>query len=203
MFTISDEQGEYLVKLARQIIEYNLGLKEKPTKIQDSVLNEKCGVFVTLNVHEKGAYGLRGCIGLPYPVKPLIDAVIEAAESAAFNDPRFPPIKESEMDDITIEISVLTPPEPLKIENPDDYLRNVKIGRDGLIVGKGYRRGLLLPQVPVEWGWDSQNFLTQCCIKAGLPRDEWRRPGTEVLTFQAILFKEEEPNGKVSRHNID
>jgi uncharacterized protein len=67
LFTISDEQGEYLVKLARQTIEYNLGLKEKPTKIQDSVLNEKCGVFVTLNVHEKGAYGLRGCIGLPYP----------------------------------------------------------------------------------------------------------------------------------------
>ena len=202
MFEISDEQGEYLVKLARKTIEYKLGISRKPTKIQDPVLNENCGVFVTLNVHERGAYGLRGCIGLPYPVKPLIDAVIEAAESAAFNDPRFPPIRENEMDDITIEVSVLTPPEQLKREDPEDYIKNVKIGRDGLIIVKGWRRGLLLPQVPVEWGWDSKNFLTQCCIKAGLPGDEWEKSGTEVFTFQAILFKEEEPNGKVSRHKI-
>ncbi len=164
---------------------------------------EKCGVFVTLNVHTRGAYGLRGCIGLPYPSKPLIDAVIEAAESSAFHDPRFPPVQAEEMKGLTIEISVLTPPELLEVDSPMDYPKHVQVGRDGLIVGKGWRRGLLLPQVPVEWGWDSREFLSQCCVKAGLSSDEWRKPDTEVYRFQAILFKEEEPQGKVIRHKID
>ena len=192
-----------MVKLARQVIENKLGLAAKPEKIHDPVLMEKCGVFVTLNVHARGAYGLRGCIGLPYPSKPLIDAVIEAAESSAFHDPRFPPVQAGEMKGLTIEISVLTPPERLEVDNPIDYPNHVQVGRDGLIIGKGWKRGLLLPQVPVEWDWDSREFLSQCCVKAGLPPDEWRKPDTEIYRFQAILFKEEEPQGKVIRHKID
>ena len=192
-----------MVKLARQVIENKLGLAAKPETIDDPVLAEKCGVFVTLNVHVRGAYGLRGCIGLPYPSKPLIDAVIEAAESSAFHDPRFPPVQAGEMKGLTIEISVLTPPERLDVDNPIDYPNHVQVGRDGLIIGKGWRRGLLLPQVPVEWGWDSREFLSQCCVKAGLPQDEWRKPDTEIYRFQAILFKEVEPQGKVIRHKID
>ena len=202
IFTLTDEQGEYLVKLARQVIENKLGIAEKPVKIHDPVLEENCGVFVTLNVHAKGAYGLRGCIGLPYPTKPLIDAVMEAAESSAFGDPRFPPVKAGEVKGLTIEVSVLTPPELLRVDDPDEYLKHVKVGRDGLIIGNGWRRGLLLPQVPVEWGWNSQEFLSQCCVKAGLPKDEWRKTGTEVYRFQAILFKEDEPDGKINRHRI-
>jgi uncharacterized protein (TIGR00296 family) len=129
--------------------------------------------------------------------------VIEAAESSAFRDPRFPPVQAGEMKGLTIEISVLTPPERLEVGNPLDYPNHVQVGRDGLIIGKGWRRGLLLPQVPVEWGWDSKEFLSQCCVKAGLPQDEWRKPDTEIYRFQAILFKEEEPQGKVIRHKID
>jgi uncharacterized protein (TIGR00296 family) len=192
-----------LVGLARHIIEHKLALAEKPVKRHDPVLEEKCGVFVTLNIHARGAYGLRGCIGLPYPTKPLIDAVIEAAESSAFSDPRFPPVQAGEMKELTVEISVLTPPELIKVNNPTEYPEHVKVGRDGLIMGKGWRRGLLLPQVPVEWNWDSEEFLSQCCVKAGLPRNEWKKPDTEVYKFQAILFKEEEPDGKVVRHRID
>ena len=203
MFNLTDEQGEYLVKLARQTITYILGLSEKPVKKYDPVLAEKCGVFVTLSNFDRGVYGLRGCIGLPYPIKPLIDSVIEAAESAAFKDPRFLPVRAEEMKALVVEVSVLTPPELIKIMNPDDYIENVKIGRDGLIIGRGWRRGLLLPQVPVEWGWDSKSFLSQCCLKAGLPSDEWKKPGIDVYKFQAILFKEEEPEGKIVRHEID
>jgi uncharacterized protein (TIGR00296 family) len=202
LFTLSDDQGEYLVKLARRTIENKLGIAENPIRVHHPVLEEKCGVFVTLNVHVKGVFGLRGCIGLPYPTKPLIDAVMEAAMSSAFNDPRFPPVKAEEMKGITIEISVLTPPKLVKVMNPKDYVDLVKVGIDGLIIGKGWRKGLILPQVPVEWGWNSCEYLSKCCLKAGLPPDEWKKNGIEVYSFQAILFKEVEPDGKVIRHKI-
>jgi uncharacterized protein (TIGR00296 family) len=170
--------------------------------MHDPILEKKCGVFITLNEHAKGSKGLRGCIGLPYPTKPLIDAVIEAAENSAFDDPRFPPVKAEELKGITIEVSVLTPPELVKVDNSNDYSNHIKVGRDGLIIGKGWRRGLLLPQVPVEWGWNSCEFLSQCCVKAGLTPDEWKKPGTEIYRFQAILFKEDEPEGNIYRHKI-
>ena len=164
---------------------------------------EKCGVFVTLNVHAMGSFGLRGCIGLIYPTSTLLDSVMDAAESSAFSDPRFPPVRPEEMKGITIEISVLTPSELIEVQNPLDYPNHVKVGRDGLIIVKGWRRGLLLPQVPIEWGWESREFLSQCCIKAGLPSDEWKNRETEVYKFQAILFKEDEPVGNISRHILD
>ena len=161
-----------------------------------------CGVFVTLNEHTKGNRGLRGCIGLPYPTTPLVNAVMQAASSAAFEDPRFPPVQPKEMDGITIEISVLTPPEKIEEKDPSDIVNRVVVGRDGLIVGQGWNKGLLLPQVPVEWGWDSKEFLNQCCVKAGLPPKSWLEPRTEIYTFQAILFKEDDPRGYISRHRL-
>ncbi len=170
-------------------------------RTNDPVLIEKCGVFVTLNEHVKGNRGLRGCIGLPYPTNPLIEAVMQAANSAAFEDPRFPPVQASEMNNLTVEISVLTPPEKLEAA-PSELPDHVKVGRDGLIIGSGWQRGLLLPQVPVEWGWSSTEFLTQCCVKAGLPKNSWTNQGTEIYTFQAILFKEDSPRGPISRHWI-
>jgi uncharacterized protein (TIGR00296 family) len=169
----------------------------------DFVYQKKCGVFVTLNTHDKGKYGLRGCIGLPYPIKPLVEAVKEAAESAAFKDPRFLPVCANEIENITIEVSVLTPPKIIHADDPNDYQSQVLVGRDGLIIGKGWKRGLLLPQVPIDWGWDSAEFLSQCCVKAGLPKDEWRKGGIEVYSFQAFLFKEHKPEGKVIRHQIN
>lgn len=163
---------------------------------------EKCGVFVTLNVHEKGSYGLRGCIGLPYATSPLVDAIVEAARSAAFNDPRFPPVQRHEMDGLTIEVSVLTPPMRLELDDRSRLSSHVQVGRDGLIMERGWNKGLLLPQVPVEWGWDSEEFLDQCCVKAGIPKSSWMRLDTEVYTFQAILFKEDKPKGSIKRHTL-
>ena len=199
-FELTAEEGGFLVGLARTSIEAALGSSEKVTL--DGVseqLRIPCGVFVTLNKVEESSHSLRGCIGFPYPVKPLADAVAEVAVSAALRDPRFSPVSKAEMDSVVIEVSVLTPPELLSVEKPDEYPSLIEIGRDGLIVARGQNRGLLLPQVPVEWGWDAEEFLTQCCFKARLQPDAWLLPGTEISRFRAIIFAEDEPRGAVKR----
>ena len=204
MFTITDEEGEYMVKLARATIEAELGLREAPSRADaPKVTQEKCGIFVTLNKAGAGSHSLRGCIGYPYPVKRLLDALTESATNAAFDDPRFPPVKASEMERILVEISVLTPPETIRVATPREHSSHVKVGEDGLIVSRGMRRGLLLPQVATDWGWDPEEFLSQCCLKAGLPPDAWLLEGTEVQRFQAIIFAEENPGGAVARHELN
>jgi len=97
---------------------------------------------------------------------------------------------------------VLTPPKQVEVQNPDEYCSEIKVGRDGLIVERNFSKGLLLPQVPVEWKWDEETFLCQCCLKAGLPPDSWLLDGTKVYTFQAIIFEEKSPNGNVTRKEI-
>jgi len=197
-FELTAEEGGFLVGLARTSIEAALGSSEKDTLDNVSEkLRVHCGVFVTLNKVEGSSHSLRGCIGFPYPVKPLADAVAEVAVSAALRDPRFSPVSKAEMDSIVIEVSVLTPPELLSVERPDKYPSLIEIGRDGLIVARSQNRGLLLPQVPVEWGWDAEEFLTQCCLKARLQPDAWLLPGTEISRFRAIIFAEDEPRGAV------
>jgi len=199
-FELTEEEGGFLVGLARTSIEAALGSSEKVTL--DGVsekLRIPCGVFVTLNKVEGSSHSLRGCIGFPYPVKPLADAVAEVAVSAALRDPRFSPVSKAEMDSVVIEVSVLTPPELLSVERPDQYPSLIEIGRDGLIVARGQNRGLLLPQVPVEWGWDAEEFLTQSCLKARLQPDAWLLPGTEISRFKAIIFSEDEPREEVKR----
>jgi len=98
---------------------------------------------------------------------------------------------------------VLTPPEPVEVENPKEYCSKIKVGRDGLIVERSYCKGLLLPQVPVEWKWDEEAFLCQCCMKAGLPPDSWLLKGTKIYKFQAIIFEEVSPKGKIERKEIE
>jgi len=201
VFTITDEEGEYMVKLARATIEAKLGLRDPPgTGDAPKFMQQWCGVFVTLNKEGPEGYSLRGCIGYPYPVKRLLDALRESASNAAFDDPRFPPVKASEMDRIVVEVSVLTPPETVDVKSPVEYPSSVRVGTDGLIVCRGASRGLLLPQVATDWDWDSEEFLSQCCMKAGLPPDTWLTEGTEVQRFQAIIFGEERPGGAVTRH---
>lgn len=203
MFTLTDEQGKFLVKTARQVIEDKLGLNEySPPVSDDPVMDVKCGVFVTLNEHTKGNRGLRGCIGMPYPTSPLLEAVIQSAQNAAFQDPRFPPVQPREINGLTIEVSVLTPPEKIEEPDPARIPDHIKVGRDGLIIGREWNKGLLLPQVPVEWKWNSKEFLSQCCVKAGLPQKSWLEPDIEIYRFQAILFKETEPRGIIRRHSL-
>jgi uncharacterized protein (TIGR00296 family) len=196
-------EGEYLVRLARTEIEARLGITPEPdTSNAPDVTETKCGVFVTLNKLEGTGHRLRGCIGYPYPMKDLLTAMRESALNAAFDDPRFPPVSKNEMDSILVEVSVLTPPETIRVKHPKDIPGETVVGRDGLIISRGYNRGLLLPQVAVEWGWDSEEFLAQCCYKAGLPPDSWLLDGTEVQRFQAIIYSEDSPRGRVSRQEL-
>ncbi len=203
VFELSDEEGEYLVGLARRAIESQLrsGRAVVPGDASEHLKTE-CGVFVTLNVVEGGSHRLRGCIGLPYPTKPLVDAVVDSAVSAALKDPRFPVVTYDEMGSIAVEVSVMTPPEVVHVERHEEYLGEIEVGKDGLIISRGGNRGLLLPQVPVEWDWDAEEFLSQCCMKAWLPADAWLLQGTEVSKFQAIIFSEEGPRGEVKRMEL-
>ncbi|RLE68364.1 MAG: TIGR00296 family protein, partial [Thermoprotei archaeon] len=140
---------------------------------------------------------LRGCIGFPEPVMPLIEATIEAAIAAATEDPRFEPMLPEELRSVVFEVSVLTPPKILEYENPEELVEKVKVGRDGIIVERGLLRGLLLPQVPIEYNWGVEEYLSNACIKAGLPPDAWRTSRIKVYTFRARIFAEVYPEGDV------
>jgi uncharacterized protein (TIGR00296 family) len=203
-FQLTLEEGKFLVNLARQTVTEYLK-KGKILQVPKGVspkLMEKAGVFVTIKSFHNGAKSLRGCIGLPYPTTPLIQAVIDSALSAAIRDPRFSPVTSKELDHINFEVSVLTPPERIKVEKPIDYPSKIKVGRDGLIVEKSYCKGLLLPQVPVELYWNEEEFLCQCSMKAGLSPDSWLLKDTKIFRFQAIIFEETSPKGKIELKNI-
>ncbi|RJS83409.1 TIGR00296 family protein [Candidatus Bathyarchaeota archaeon] len=204
-FELSLEEGRLLVWLARRAAEEYVrsGRRiEAPADVPEK-FREKCGVFVTINKESGGRRVLRGCIGFPYPMYPLVEAVIEASINSATEDPRFPPVSPEELDEIVFEVSVLTPPQRVEVEKVTEYPRKIKVGRDGLIVRRGPYSGLLLPQVPVEWNWDEEEFLCQCCLKAGLSPDCWLMEDTQVYTFQAIIFEEESPRGEVVRKVIE
>jgi len=200
-FQLSLKEGKFLVELARKTVEEYLKSKKRisvPENIPKKLL-QLCGVFVTINSIKNGEKELRGCIGYPYPTTPLVQAVIDSAISSATQDPRFYPLSLRELNNVVLEVSVLTPPQLIEAEKPSEYPHKFKVGKDGLIAERGIFKGLLLPQVPVEWKWDEEEFLCQCCIKAGLPPDGWLLEGTRIYKFQAIIFEEEKPNGEVKR----
>jgi len=198
-FQLTLDEGSFLVKLARKAVEEYLknGKIIAASKDVSSKLMEHCGVFVTLNSFKRGVKGLRGCIGFPYPTTPLTRAVIESAINSATQDPRFPPVSLDELDHIVFEVSILTPPQLVEVQKPTDYPSKIKVGQDGLIVERGYYKGLLLPQVPVEWNWEEEEFLCQCCMKAGLSPDHWLLKGTKIYKFQAIIFEETAPKSEI------
>ncbi|MGQ9515581.1 MAG: TIGR00296 family protein [Thermoproteota archaeon] len=200
---VSEEDCKLIVTLARKAITEYLERRVQVDVPEDAPphLKERCGVFVTLHRVQGKKRSLRGCIGFPEPVKPLLEAVIEAAISAAVRDPRFEPLSRQELDVVEIEVSVLTPPELIK-GTPQELVKKVVIGRDGLIAERGWNRGLLLPQVPVEERWDVEEFLMYTCLKAGLEPDCWWNSRTKFYSFQAIVFGEEGPKGNVKRREL-
>jgi len=193
MFSI--EHGKKLIELARLSLESYFSKRASDTE-EYRVFSSKQGVFVTLTKEGE----LRGCIGFPEPTYPLYKAVFEAARSAALHDPRFPPLREDELKDVDIEVSVLTVPELIKTEKPEDYMKSIIIGQDGLIIRHGPYSGLLLPQVPVEWGWDVKEFLSHICIKAGLSQDAWKDISSRLYKFNAQIFSEE--SGKIIEKDL-
>jgi len=199
-FELSQNDGIFLIHLARTAVQKYLETRKR-IKIPNDVpqkLMEKCGVFVTINAIEREEKELRGCIGYPYPTTPLAEAVIDSAISAATQDPRFPSLSLRELEHVVFEVSVLTPPEEVRVKNPKEFISKIKVGEDGLIIENGFYKGLLLPQVPVEWKWDEETFLCQCCVKAGLPPDSWLVKGTRVYKFSSVIAEELAPQGDVT-----
>ncbi len=193
MFSIED--GKFAVKTAREYVKAAISNQDFTPKEVPEIFNNKSGVFVTLNTFPK--HDLRGCIGYIEPIFPLIEALGKASKSAALDDPRFPPVRETELESLVIEVSLLTPPELIHVKKPKHYAKEIKIGRDGLIVERGYRKGLLLPQVPIEWKWKVDEFLSHTCMKAGLLPDSWLEQGTMIYKFSAEIFSELEPEGDI------
>lgn len=192
----------FLVGLARESVDEYVKTETRPSIPSDASpkLWEKSGVFVTLNVIEGRSVRLRGCIGRPYPTQPLIEATVDSAIDAAVHDPRFTPVSPGELDKIIVDLSVLTPPRKLEYSDPNELLELVKVGRDGLIASRRGMRGLLLPQVALEYGWGSKTFLEHTCNKAGFPKDLWEDSGTEFMSFQAEIFGEATPHGQITRN---
>jgi hypothetical protein len=189
---MSPEQAKILIHLARNSI-LSTFLKKTTDSSAAREFNAKMGVFVTLKMYDR----LRGCIGFPQGHYPLYQGVIRAAKAAAFDDPRFSPVSHGEMDDITIEISILTEPKLIEVARPEDYFDKIVIGRDGLIIHKDYHSGLLLPQVFIEYGSTPKSALEMLCQKAGLPSDAWK--DAQISSFQSEVFAEAEPNGKIEK----
>ncbi len=180
---LTQEEKIFLLSLARKAISLKTENKKFPqSQYFSEALGQLAGVFVTLNKNNQ----LRGCIGYVEGIKPLQTAVEEMAIAAAFNDPRFPPLEKEEMEDLAIEISVLS---PLKII---DDINKIDVGKHGLIVENGLHRGLLLPQVAVEYNWNNISFLEYTCQKAGLSTDAWKDESTKIQVFSAEIFSESE-----------
>jgi uncharacterized protein (TIGR00296 family) len=193
---LSFEQGKKLVELARKTVEnYLEGRKFEIEKVDDEKLKEKRGVFVTIEKFPEKS--LRGCVGFPYATLALYEAVQRAAFSSAFEDSRFLPLKKEELDKVIFEVSILTKPELIKVKDPKEYFKKIKIGKDGLILQNGPFSGLLLPQVPKEFNWCVEEFLENLCYKAGLTPDYIYDKNTKIWKFQAQIFAEKEPKGKV------
>ena len=196
IFMLSQKQGAALVKEARKSIEYYFAeqtLLEEPAA--EKAFKEKLGVFVTLHTFPKNE--LRGCIGFPLPVASLWEGVIEAAVAAAFSDNRFNPLERSELEEIILEVSVLTRPEKIEWKSEKELLKQIRIGKDGLIVKQGFRSGLLLPQVGTQYQMSSKQLLEATCEKAFLGKGAWKENGTIIEKFQAQIFKETKPKGRI------
>ena len=181
MLSLSDDDSRALLQLARRAVVEAVSQGKLPEQIPNQgVFAEPRGVFVTLRVRGR----LRGCIGVIEANEPLGDAVVRSAASAALQDPRFPPVRSDELDHLQIEISLLSPPSPICLEE-------IVIGRHGLLVSCGAQRGLLLPQVAAEHRFTPEQFIEETCRKAQLARDAWREPDTRVFGFTCDVFSDE------------
>ena len=182
---LTDKEGKLLLKLAHDSISSAFAGKKLDIdeKIQKK-FSEARGVFVTITIKDE----LRGCIGFVEPIEPLWKAVVDAANCSAFSDPRFLPLTEDEWKKADIEISVLTQPKLIKVSEPKDYLKKIRVGKHGLIVQMGNFHGLLLPQVFTEWKADALRALEMTCQKAGLQVDAWQSKNCKVYSFEAQIF---------------
>jgi len=181
-FQLTEADQQFLLQIARNAVtSYLAGRTPTLPEVPPSVLTESCGIFVSLHKGQE----LRGCIGNIYAASPLYRSAAECAIAAAVGDPRFMPLTPAELATVDFEISVLSP-----LEHVLD-VRNIVIGKHGLLISKNNARGLLLPQVAATFGWDTERFLQETCKKAGLKPDDWQRDAT-IQSFSALVFSEKQ-----------
>ena len=177
--SISDEDGIMLVQMARSVVTEYI---TNNNKISEHNFKEKFSINAG--------------------VKKLSDALTNAAISASTDDPRFPSIKQDELNDLVFEVTVLSDTKEISTNSPDEIINSIKIGRDGLIIEKDFESGLLLPQVPIEYNWNVEDFLKHTCHKAGLPSESWKDKTTKISKFQGLIFREVLPNGEIIREKF-
>jgi AmmeMemoRadiSam system protein A len=179
---LNEQQQDVALRLARKAISQYLESGKETGIPPDDFLRAPAGAFVTLKIQGE----LRGCIGYIEPVYPLGETLVKCAIAAAVNDPRFPQLRKEELEHVKLEISILSPVRQVK--DPED----IEVGKHGIIITLGPFRGLLLPQVATEQGWDRLTFLKHTCRKAGLMPDAWENPSAKIEIFSAQVFGEEE-----------
>lgn len=194
---LSENQGKKVVKYAREVVEARISGEGVPEPPEKDFFEEKKGVFVTLKKDGE----LRGCIGITQAEYPLKESIKRAA-SSCIKDPRFPPLQTEELEKITVEVTILTQPELIEVDESEDYPEKIEIGEDGLLLKSGRSQGLLLPQVPVEQDWNEEEFLKGVCQKAGLAPSAWKNTDRDLYKFQGQIFKEKEPKGEILERKI-
>ena len=201
MKKINLKEGQRLINIARKAIEKNLKSEERISNLKVSKnLQRDMGAFVTLRKPEKSEeQDLRGCMGIPLPKKSLVEAVIDSAINSSTRDPRFPKLSLDELEEVIIEVSVLSSPQKVEVEDREELVNEITVGENGLIVESSMSSGLLLPTVPLEHSWDEKEFLDQTCRKAGLQRGCWKNEDVIVKKFSGIVFSEKTPNGEVEQ----
>ncbi len=197
---ISNEDGDILVRTSRLVVKEFLKSRKKielPAEIITR-FSYNSGIFVTITQDKN----LRGCIGFPTPERKLYQSLIDASIASATEDPRFSPVRYEELNRITFEITVLTPPMVIKVKDPSEYPSMIKVGRDGLIIKWEFGSGLLLPQVPNEYGWNEEEFLGHACTKAGASPEYWKQHKAIISKFEGFVFRETKPNGLIKRIDL-
>ncbi len=192
------EEGRELVRGARQVIEtatLSPRFNKKIIEEQMYRFSQRHGLFVTIEFYPTKA--LRGCIGFTEPIAPVSHLLVEAALAAAREDPRFVPVTDQELESLVVEVSILTEPQQIKARSSSEIPRQVRIGRDGLLIRYGYSSGLLLPIVAVEEGWDAKTFLDNVCVKAGLEGHTWKVQNVQLYKFTTQIFHETSPRGEI------
>lgn len=202
---LSINDGIFLVKLARKAVEEKLlrGVNIEPPRDLPEIFLRPGMTFTTIEtLHPDGKTTLRGCIGFLAPIYSLAESTIKSALEAAFNDPRFPPLRPEELDNIIFEVTVLSEPEEIIVRNRWDLPNMIKIGKHGLVVEKGWFKGTLLPVVPIEYCWDEETFLSETCIKAGLQPDCWLDPSVHIYSYEGRAFREKLPRGEIFERDM-
>ncbi len=200
---LSFKEGAYLVRLARRSVEYYFEhnrLMPVPEDVPPRLLRPGAAFVTIMTYYGYDKRELRGCIGHVVAVKRLVESVIEVAVEAAFRDPRFPPMKRSELPRVTFEVTVLGPLEPLP-PSPGKRVKAFSIGRHGLVAKRGFMQGLLLPDVPIEYLWDEETFLAETCVKAGMEPGCWLDPETEFYRYSGRAWREIKPMGDIEERD--